>query len=77
VKYEPNIIMNDKTIIRMPSCGEETNRREGKNQIRLSRSNKQKTTRGIAHYPVHDYNAICLIVTLRFRPIYNYIVQTE
>jgi hypothetical protein len=38
-KYEPNIAMNDKTTIRMPSCGEETNSREGKNQIRLNRSN--------------------------------------
>jgi hypothetical protein len=48
-----------------------------KNQIRLNRSNKQKTNRGITQYPIHDYNTIGLIVTLRFRPIYNYIVQTE
>jgi hypothetical protein len=67
--------MNDKTTIRMPSCGEETNSREGKK--RLNQSNKQKSTRGITQYLVHDYNIIGLIVTLRFRPIYNYIVQTE
>jgi hypothetical protein len=35
-KYEPNIAMNVKTTIRMPSCGEETNSREGKKPNKIN-----------------------------------------